>query len=299
MERQSGGQPRRMSKRSLSARIEEARKSKATELDLSGERLSQLPESLWQLSQLQVLYLNGNQLTAVPEALGQLSQLQWLSLSGNQLTAVPEALGQLSQLEELDLSSNQLTDVPETFRRLTSLQALYLHGNEALNLPTEVLGPTRQDVNTKQIQPAKPSDILEYYFRVRGGRRPLNEAKLILVGRGAVGQTSIVQQLVEGRFDPNEKKTEGIQITEWPLRLHGHEDVRLHIWDFGGQEIMHATHQFFLTQRSLYLLVLNGREGGEDADADYWLKLITSFGGDSPVIVVLNKIKEHPLDLNR
>src|SRR5262249_51223325 len=92
--------------------------------ELSGERLSQLPESLWQLSQLQVLYLNGNQ-----------------------LTAVPETLGQLSQLEELDLSSNQLTDVPETFRRLTSLQALYLHGNEALNLPTEVLGPTRQDVN--------------------------------------------------------------------------------------------------------------------------------------------------------
>jgi internalin A len=119
------------------------------------------------------------------------------------------------------------------------------------------------------------------------------------VGRGAVGKTSIVQRLVDNQFDPNEKKTEGIQITEWPLRLHGHEDVRLHIWDFGGQEIMHATHQFFLTQRSLYLLVLNGREGGEDVDADYWLKLITSFGGDSPVIVVLNKIKEHPFDLNR
>jgi internalin A len=62
---------------------------------------------------------------------------------------------------------------------------------------------------------------------------------------------------------------------------------------------MHATHQFFLTQRSLYLLVLNGREGGEDADAEYWLKLIESFGDESPVIVVLNKIKEHPFDLNR
>ena len=54
----------------------------------------------------------------------------------------------------------------------------------------------------------------------------------------------------------------------------------LNIWDFGGQEIMHATHQFFLTQRSLYLLVINGREGGEDADAEYWLKLIESFGGE-------------------
>ncbi len=71
------------------------------------------------------------------------------------------------------------------------------------------------------------------------------------------------------------------------------------MWDFGGQEIMHATHQFFLTKRSLYLLVLNGRVGGEDADAEYWLKLIQSFGGDSPVIIVLNKIKEHPFDVNR
>ena len=99
-------------------------------------------------------------------------------------------------------------------------------------------------------------------------------------------------------FDPNKKKTEGIQITAWPLELNG-EEVRLHVWDFGGQEIMHATHQFFLTERSLYLLVLNGREGGEDADADYWLRLIESFGGNSPVIVVLNKIKQHPFDLNR
>ena len=74
---------------------------------------------------------------------------------------------------------------------------------------------------------------------------------------------------------------------------------RLHVWDFGGQEIMHSTHQFFLTQRSLYLLVLNGRQGHEDADAEYWLNLIDSFGEDSPVIVVLNKIKEHPFDLNR
>ena len=62
---------------------------------------------------------------------------------------------------------------------------------------------------------------------------------------------------------------------------------------------MHATHQFFLTERSLYLIVLNGRSGGEDADVEYWLKVIESFGGDSPVVIVLNKIRSHPFDLNR
>jgi len=79
----------------------------------------------------------------------------------------------------------------------------------------------------------------------------------------------------------------------------GQDDVRLNIWDFGGQEIMHATHQFFLTKRSLYVLVLNAREGEQDANVEYWLRLVESFGGDSPVLVVINKVADHPFDLNR
>jgi small GTP-binding protein len=137
------------------------------------------------------------------------------------------------------------------------------------------------------------------FFRARGGKRSLNEAKLILVGFGGVGKTSLVNRIVRGKsFDHYERMTEGIAITDWSLRLHS-EDVRLHVWDFGGQEIMHATHQFFLTARSLYLLVLNGRQGREDADAEYWLNMIKSLAADSPVIVILNKIQEHPFDINR
>ena len=47
-------------------------------------------------------------------------------------------------------------------------------------------------------------------------------------------------------------------MTSWPIVLSNDERVRLNVWDFGGQEIMHATHQFFLTTRSLYLVVLAG-----------------------------------------
>ena len=168
MDKQTGGRGKRISDRSLSTRIEEACRSRATGLDLSGQGLTQLPE----------------------------------------------ALGQLSQLQQLNLSNNQLTAVPEALRYLTSLKELYLHGNTALDLPTEVLGPTGNEVISNKAQPARPSDILEYYFRVRGGRRPLNEAKLILVGRGAVGKTSVVKRLIDDQFDPHEKKTDGIQITE-------------------------------------------------------------------------------------
>jgi internalin A len=126
----------------------------------------------------------------------------------------------------------------------------------------------------------------------------LNEAKLILVGRGEVGKSTIIERLVHNRFEKGKTMTEGIEITKWDLKLHD-ENVRLNIWDFGGQEINHATHQFFLTERSLYLLVLDGRSNVEDVDAEYWLKLIKSWGKDSPIIVVLNKIKEYPFDVNR
>ena len=71
------------------------------------------------------------------------------------------------------------------------------------------------------------------------------------------------------------------------------------MWDFGGQEIYHATHQFFLTKRSLYILTCNCRTSEDENRLEYWLKLIKSFGGESPVIIVGNKADEQPLDINR
>ena len=62
---------------------------------------------------------------------------------------------------------------------------------------------------------------------------------------------------------------------------------------------MHATHQFFMTKRSLYLLLWDARRGEEQARLEYWLKLIESFGGDSPVIIVLNKIDLGKCELDR
>ena len=60
---------------------------------------------------------------------------------------------------------------------------------------------------------------------------------------------------------------------------------------------MHATHQFFLSRRSLYVLVLDGRR---DERPEYWLRYIESFGGGSPVLVVLNKQDTNPsFDVDR
>ena len=307
-------------------RIEEAARSGATDLDLRSLKLWELPESIGRLTQLRKLYLFENQLTALPESLDRLTQLEALYLGGNRLTALPESLGSLTELQELSLWSNQLTTLPESIDRLTQLQQLYLannqltalpesieklthlkglllHGNDALGIPPEILGPAWQQVRDEKATLANPAEILQYYFRTRAEpTRALNEAKILLVGQGGVGKTSLVKRLVDNTFDPDERKTEGINITQWPIPVRsGGADgnIRLNIWDFGGQEIMHATHQFFLTKRSLYLLVLDARKGENEGNMHYWLRIIQSYGADSPVLVVINQ-NEPPnqLDLN-
>ena len=117
------------------------------------------------------------------------------------------------------------------------------------------------------------------------------------MGQGAVGKISLIKRLLENTFDEHETKTDGIAINHWHLTV-GETPVRLNVWDFGGQEIIHATHQFFLTKRSLYVLVLDSRVSEQKNRLEYWLKIIQSFGGDSPIIVVCNKSDQHDLDLD-
>ena len=272
-------------------------------LRLTANEFTALPESILQLTELQYLALGrGNQLSRLPDSFGQLNELQYLYLGNNQLAALPESIGQLAQLQYLNLRSNQLTGLPESMRKLTRLEKLFLHGNDALGIPPEILGPPWDKVS-EEVKAAKPAEILQYYFRSRiEATRALNEAKILLVGQGGVGKTSLVKRLVENTFDPEERKTEGINIAQWPIPAQsGGADgnIRLNIWDFGGQEIMHATHQFFLTKRSLYLLVLDARKGENEGNMHYWLRIIQSYGADSPVLVVINK-NEPPnqLDLN-
>jgi internalin A len=268
-----------------------AQLSHLTVLYLSNNQLTRLPEAIAQLSHLTVLYLSDNQLTRLPEAIAQLSNLSWLNLSDNQLTRLPEAIAQLSNLRVLDLRNNQLTTLPEAIKQLSQLEKLDLRGNQ-LNIPAEILGSSWDSLG-------KPSQILTYYFSLATEeKQPLNEAKVLLVGQGTVGKTSLVKRLINNTFDANESKTQGINIENWHLEVNG-QNIRLNIWDFGGQEIMHATHQFFLTKRSLYLLVINARENEQQNRLEYWLKIIQSFGGDSPIILVGNKIDDHPLDLDQ
>ncbi|MCY7331051.1 MAG: GTP-binding protein, partial [Saprospiraceae bacterium] len=142
-----------------------------------------------------------------------------------------------------------------------------------------------------------PQAVRDYFEELGEDGEKLNEVKVIFLGEASAGKTSLVKRLLGEDFDNKESQTHGIRIRKAPFTMEDGDQVTAHLWDFGGQEVMHATHQFFLSQRSVYVLLLNSRN---DDQAEKWLKHAASFGGRSPVLVVLNKIDENPsFEVNR
>lgn len=243
-------------------------------LDLSGLGLEVVPQSVRQLHELEFLVLGQNKIRELPVWICELSAIKTLLLHENLLRMLPEQIGSLCELRCLWLANNDLQELPKSLASLALIELL-LVGNPALTLPKSILR-------------RPPGGILRYYFESRAEEgRPLLELKLILVGRGKAGKTTLVRRLAAEEPDQNESETHSIAIRELTLACPRGQ-VRTRAWDFGGQEILHSTHQFFLTERSLYLLVLEPRTGLAHRDAEYWLKLIETQGGGSPVIVVLN-----------
>lgn len=141
----------------------------------------------------------------------------------------------------------------------------------------------------------------------------VNEAKLIIVGNGRVGKTSLTKVLIgDEPFDPQEISTHGVRIKKWDIPLSNGSILNLNVWDFGGQERYHNTHSFFLTKRALYLLVWD-KDTEEDAkknpnqpdleaqnfDYEYWLDTIKARSENSPVIMAQNKIETGEMLLNQ
>ncbi|NJO50334.1 MAG: GTP-binding protein, partial [Leptolyngbyaceae cyanobacterium RM2_2_4] len=284
--------------------------TRLTMLYLSDNRIIEIPAAITYLTNLTGLYLSLNQITQIPAAIAKLTNLTELSLWGNRISEIPTAIAELTNLEELNLSKNQLSEIPMAIVHITSLQTLNFQDNKIKTLPNWLEALPKLETldlrgNPLPISPEildspdSVEDIFNYCHQLRSGKvRPLNEAKLLLVGQGSVGKTSLIKRLIDNQFDRHQPQTDGLNVRTWNVHVNS-KDVRLNVWDFGGQEIYHATHQFFLTKRSLYLLVCNCRTSEDENRIEYWLKLIESFGGESPVIIIGNKNDEQPLDINR
>jgi small GTP-binding protein len=280
-----------------------------TTLSLDGNQLSELPPEITQLANLNRLYLDRNQLSELPPEIGLLANLVTLSLDGNQLNKLPPEIGLLAILTTLSLDMNQLNELPPEITQLANLVTLSLNGNQISQLPDEITKLTnliRLYLSKNPLKSPPPEiagqgvqAIFEYLRRLPEKGTLVNEAKMILVGQGDVGKTCLAKRLIYDEFI-EDKTTEGIDILKWLITAptDEKEEIKLNVWDFGGQDIYHATHQFFLTKRSVYLLVWNARKARDYEHIYYWLHTIEAFGEDSPIILVLSKLNERNDDLN-
>lgn len=267
-----------------------------TTLSLAQNKLDSLPPEIGLLTQLEELYVGNNQLQTLPGEIAGLKFLKELDLSNNKLFTLPPEIGSLKSLKSLDVSNNRLINLPSELRDLVILKSINLVGNDKLEIPLEILGDSTKRGGYSSVKSSSPRTILDYFFSRQRRGRPLQEVKLLLVGRGESGKSSVSLRLRENWFESALKETPGIDIRPWKI-VCAKGDVKAHLWDFAGQEITHETHRFFLSQRSLYLVVLDGRGGQQMEEADYWLGHVRKYGatiqGDvklhSPVIVVLNK----------
>ncbi|KAL3877356.1 hypothetical protein ACJMK2_035078 [Sinanodonta woodiana] len=118
-------------------------------LNIAGNFMSMLPDSLGELCDLEYLhlgsvigelerrhFLNGNWLTSLPESVCKLDKLQSLHLDENQLYELPAGFGKLTALDTLDLGQNFLNELPESFGDLRSLRICLLSRNNIQLLPS-------------------------------------------------------------------------------------------------------------------------------------------------------------------
>jgi hypothetical protein len=126
------------------------------------------------------------------------------------------------------------------------------------------------------------------------------EAKLILIGEAGTGKSSLLRALHGKAFEASLEATCGIEIDTLILPHPSLPDQSLlfNVWDFGGQDVYRATHQFFFTKRSLYLVVWNARLGAEHGNLDYWLNTLRMLVPSASVLLVATHCDEHILDLN-
>ncbi len=261
------------------------------ELDVSNTQIGSLVP-LKNLKHLRLLYASSTQVSDL-EPLKNLNQLQQISLSNTEISDLTP-LKNLNQVQQISISNTLVSDLSPILtlikgdlpvkwsRKIWQGNGIYTENCPLIIPPPEVVEQGN-------------SAILRYFDELdKQETLRLYEAKCLIIGEGGAGKTSLVRKLLDRDNQlPEEKETtKGIEVQPLDFTLPDGSDFRLHLWDFGGQEIYHATHQFFLTKRSLYVLVDDTRKDEKtvnDPVFSYWFQVVELFGGGSPLLIIQNE----------
>ncbi|MEM3586123.1 MAG: Rab family GTPase [Candidatus Jordarchaeaceae archaeon] len=113
--------------------------------------------------------------------------------------------------------------------------------------------------------------------------------KVIVVGDGAVGKTSLVKKYSENTFKEDYLPTVGAGFATKRLTLEGKE-VTYQIWDLGGQPQFRVVRQNFYkgSRGVLYVFDVSRKETLENLVK--WREEVNKFCGSIPCILIGNKI---------
>ena len=259
--------------------------------------LIELP-SLEMLKGLRQLYLSRcSGLRELPNLEG-LERLTELSLSGcSGLDKLPEGIRELKSLRMLFLNNMRLRTLPDWLPEIT--ESFQING-DGLSRGVQkanvcLYGITVEDMQDLSIF-EQPYEIVAEWFRNRSANsiQTLNEIKVVFLGDGEAGKSHTIARLMNDGGEPKgyvNVRTPGIVIKDLKHSI-GNREATLHLWDFGGQDIMHSMHRIFLTKRTIYVVLVDGSIGNQDERARYWLQNIQSFAEGAPVVLVLNKLDD-------
>ena len=217
----------------------------------------------------------------------------------------PMELFELENLKELSLSYVAVKIIPDEVEKLKQLTRLDLTGclslktisSKIASCPVELLS-----LKNCPLLSTPPAEIRKrgfaattaYFKRLAMGSVNVQRTKLMFVGLGGAGKSSLAnaimshsnKNLVNKSSNQNIPVTDGIDITDWDVTAPNGSTVNFCLWDFAGQVVYYNTHQFFLSNRAIYLLMWNIRLGHEHAGLDFWLSSISCHAPDAAVLVV-------------
>lgn len=287
----------------ISSRVEQAMSK--DHIDLSNLQLSEVPEQIRSLINLRRINLSSNYIKYLPDWFQELTKLESLDLRGCKLESLCNGFEKLHNLTSIYLRNNSFTEVPLQFKLMPNLRVVFLGHNKIEKFPNWFFNIDSVSIEGNPIvdPPVEVHSrgieaVINYFKEREKGTESLNEAKLLIVGEPNAGKTTLMNKIINEDFpvNPYLPSTKGIEIQAFYFQTEFGNNFRVNIWDFGGQEIYHATHQFFLTKRSLYILLSDNR--AEDTDFNYWLRTIELLSDNSPIIIVQNEKGDRKKDIS-